>query len=120
SNFSSVESSSVVTAFERFPYKQNVGGRLGLGMTSADDIEQQFFVGGFDTVRGYLDSRFKGRFVWYGNAEYRITSLDFPWLVLQHIAFVDATGVSDRLRTVGQLSGASTGLGLRVMVPKIY
>lgn len=120
SSFSAVESASLVTAFQRFPYKQNIGGRLGLAMTSAEDIEQQFFVGGFDTVRGYLDSRFRGPFVWYGNAEYRVTSLDFPWLVLQHTAFVDATGVSDRLRTVGRLNGASTGLGLRIMVPKIY
>lgn len=120
SNFTSVESSSLVTAFQRFPNKQNVGGRLGLSMTSAEDIEQQFFVGGFDTVRGYLDSRFRGPFVWYGNAEYRVTSLDFPWFVLQHTAFVDATGVSERLRTVGRLSGASTGVGLRIMVPKIY
>lgn len=120
SSFSSIESGSQVTSFIRLPYRQNIGARFGLSFTSATELEQQFFIGGFDTIRGYLDSRFRGSSVWYSNLEYRISSLDYRWLALQHIAFVDAAGVSDRVRTLGNLSGASTGVGLRIMVPKIY
>jgi len=120
SSFTSIETASQVTSFVRLPYRQNLGARFGIAFTSARDLEQQFFIGGFDTIRGYLDSRFRGSSVWYSNFEYRISSLDYRWLALQHVVFLDAAGVSDRVRMLGNLSGASTGVGLRIMVPKIY
>lgn len=120
SSFTAFESTSQFSQYIRFPWRQNIAWRLGYAFTTSDEIEQGFFIGGFDTVRGYLDSRFRGTHAWYANAEYRIGSLDYKWLALQHTAFVDGTGVSDDFRTSLRLSGASAGFGLRIMVPKVY
>lgn len=120
SSESYVESGTQLLAFARFRWKQNVGLRAGLGLTSAKHIENQFFLGGLDTVRGFYDSRFRGPYYWYTNAEYRIPSLDYRWFVLQHVAFVDAVGVSERGATLWNADGVSAGIGVRLLSPKIY
>lgn len=115
-----VESGTQLLAFKKLPWKQNIGLRWGVGMTSADHPENQFFLGGLDTVRGFYDSRFTGAFYWYLNSEYRIPSIDHPWFTLQHTAFFDAAGVSDRPSNMWDADGASAGIGLRLLSPKIY
>ncbi|MEZ4460437.1 MAG: BamA/TamA family outer membrane protein [bacterium] len=120
SSESYVEVGSQLLAFARLPWKQNIGARVGLGFTSAEHIENQFFLGGLDTVRGFYDSRFRGPMYWYMNTEYRVPSLDYRWLVLQHIVFLDAVGVSSRASQLWQPDGISAGIGLRILSPKIY
>jgi outer membrane protein assembly factor BamA len=120
SSESYVESRTQLLAFKRFVGKQNIGMRFGVGMTSAEHIENQFFLGGLDTVRGFYDSRFRGPFHWFLNTEYRIPSLDHRWLVLHHVLFFDAVGVSDRSSLLWDADGASAGIGLRIISPKIY
>ncbi len=105
--------------FLPLPLHSNLGGRLGFGVTSSDAIEQQFFIGGFGTLRGFIDSRFRGSTRWYSNVEYRIPSFDYKWFVLQHIAFLDAAGAADSVGNIGTIDGASAGLGLRVIIPKL-
>lgn len=109
-----------VRAFARMPLKINLATRLGFGTTTADHIEQQFFVGGFGTLRGHLDSRFRGKHTWYGNAEVRMPSFDDPWFVLQHTVFLDAASATDRPSQLWRIQGASTGVGVRVIIPKIH
>lgn len=111
---------SEVRGYARLPLKINLAGRAGFGTTTGDHIEQQFFVGGFGTLRGFIDSRFRGKHTWYSNAEFRIPSFDHPWFVLQHIAFLDAAGADDRPSQIWTVDGASTGLGLRLIIPKIF
>ncbi len=120
SSESYVESGTQLLAFKRFVGKQNIGMRFGVGMTSAEHIENQFFLGGLDTVRGFYDSRFRGPFYWFLNSEYRIPSLDHRWLVLHHVLFFDAVGVADRSSLLWNADGASAGIGLRIISPKIY
>ncbi len=111
---------SEVRGYIRLPLKINLAGRAGFGTTTADHLEQQFFVGGFGTLRGFFDSRFRGRHTWYSNAEFRIPSFDYPWFVLQHITFLDAAGATDRPSQFWRLDGASTGVGVRLIIPKIF
>lgn len=107
-----------VLAFARLPWRQNLAMRLGAGATSAAHPEYQFFVGGFDRVRGFVDSRFRGPYYWVANLEYRIASVDTRWFALQHTAFTDLAATSGRLGALSP-SGASSGIGLRLISPKV-
>jgi outer membrane protein assembly factor BamA len=82
-----------------------------------------------DSVRGFQYNQFAGDSYWLFNAEYRIASIDNPYVVLQHTAFVDAGGIGSlpqEARAPGLSSNdfwgvkaASTGVGVRLIVPKI-
>ena len=110
-----------VAGFAILPFKTNVGLRAGFGSTTIERPEYQFFVGGFNLLRGFLHRRFRGSHFWYANGEIRIPSLDTRWVALQHVAFIDAAAASDRYGAAfRELDGASVGLGLRFMSPKVF
>ncbi len=108
------------TAFAVLPFKTNVGVRLGVGTTTTDRPEYQYFLGGFNIIRGFLHRRFYGPAYWFGNAELRIPSLDTRWIALQHVAFFDAAAAGARDTFITELDGASVGIGLRFLSPKVY
>ena len=120
SNLSYLDTAVQLRAFEVLPWKINVGFRTGLGTTSMDRPEYQFFVGGFNLLRGFLHRRFRGSHYWYANGELRVPSLDTRWLALQHVAFVDAAAAGEGFDVLGEVDGVSAGLGLRFMSPKIF
>src|SRR5690606_7473643 len=105
--------------FRTLPLKSTIGLRLASGMASTDAIHRRFYLGGLDALRGFAADRFTGNNYWLGNLEFRIPSVDSRWFLLQHVFFVDAAGVSENVSDIGVLSGASSGLGLRIIVPKI-
>jgi outer membrane protein assembly factor BamA len=107
-----------VNGFLKLPWRQNLGARIGAGATSAAQAEHQFFVGGFDRVRGFVDSRFRGKSYWFANLEYRISSVDTPWFALQHTVFTDIAAASHDIDGLAP-AGASSGMGLRIISPKI-
>jgi len=88
---------------------------------------EQFFVGGADSLRGYLESRFWGRRMFLGSVEYRVPFGD----ALQGVGFVDVGDAwgspyqlgpeSDPQGRFRQHSGfkprVGVGLGLRVTTP---
>lgn len=101
-------------------FKSTLGLRLNLGFSTHTQEHQKYFLGGLDAVRGFENQRFRGSFFWLGNLEYRIPSVDTRWLAIQHVVFFDALGVSDYAFEMWGLSGASVGVGLRFMSPKIH
>ncbi len=106
--------------FAVLPFRSNVGVRLGIGHTTSSRPEYDFFVGGFNILRGFLHRRYHGTHYWYGNAELRIPSIDTRWLVLQHVGFLDAAGVGSSFDVLGEIDGMSGGAGLRILSPKIF
>jgi hemolysin activation/secretion protein len=88
--------------------------------TTAEKRDRAIFLGGLGGVRGLADSRYFGKHVWLANAELRIPSLDMRWLALQHVIFLDAAGIDKRPSQFWSLRAASSGLGLRVISPKIH
>ncbi|QDG54714.1 hypothetical protein FIV42_29410 [Persicimonas caeni] len=108
-----------VSHFETLPLNSNLAARLAAGTGDIDAIQHRFFLGGLDTVRGFANDRFAGEHYWLANLEYRIPSLDTRWVVLQHVVFADASGISTEFSNLAKLTGASTGIGLRFIVPKI-
>lgn len=119
----------VVAQADRFwllPHRANIGVHAQVSHTSSNDLDQLYYLGGFNAVRGYLATQFRGRNAWQGNLEYRIPSAQSRWLVLQHVAFADAGRVGDTfggLWAVGDGVGRvfySFGTGLRVISPRVY
>ncbi len=114
---------NVDVSFLRFTtlwLKSTLGLRLNFGFSTQEQEYQKYFLGGLESIRGFANQRFRGSFFWLGNLEYRIPSVDTPWVAIQHILFVDALGVSDYAFEMWGLSGASVGVGLRLMSPKIH
>lgn len=106
--------------FETLPLRSNLAARFEAGLASVETPQHRYHLGGLDAVRGFPYDRFNGEHFWLSSVEYRLPSIDLPWLVLQHTAFVDAAGVGDEARDAVGLSGASAGLGLRIIVPEIH
>jgi outer membrane protein assembly factor BamA len=106
--------------FRELPLKSNLGVRLEWRATTAQEIGFHQYVGGLDHVRGYPYSRFHGKTYINGNVEYRIPSLDSDWLAIQHVAFVDALSIGDGIGDLVGLTAASVGIGLRLIVPRVY
>ncbi|MGM0556311.1 MAG: BamA/TamA family outer membrane protein [Myxococcota bacterium] len=105
--------------FRELPLKSNFGVRAATGFASSELIEHRYFLGGLDAIRGFRHDRFRGEQYWLANAEYRIPSFDYRWFVLQHVAFIDVAHVSQDADGYFGLSGASVGLGVRIIIPKI-
>lgn len=107
------------THFEALPLKSNLAVRFQAGLSQVEALHHQKFIGGLDTLRGFPYDRFSGEHHWTMNLEYRIPSIDHPWLAVQHVAFVDAAHVGQEPADIFGLSGSSAGLGLRILVPKV-
>ena len=105
--------------FRRLPLKSNLGLRLGVGFADSDVIQQKYFLGGLDAIRGFFHDQFRGEQYWLAGAEFRIPSLDYRWFVLQHTAFIEVAHVSAQIDDYLRLSGASAGVGVRIIIPKI-
>jgi outer membrane protein insertion porin family len=103
-------------------------GRLLLGTMGGEiPFSEQFFVGGAETLRGYLESRFWGRHMFLANLEYRKPFAS----AFQGVLFLDmgdAWGSSYQLPTTVDPSGRfqqhsspspkfGTGVGVRVTTP---
>lgn len=78
------------------------------------------YLGGFDSVRGLPDGIAYGNKIWYVNAELRYLSQTWDQLWLQSVGFFDAGEASDQIFKSYSNVRSAAGVGLRVIVPKIY
>lgn len=106
--------------YKKLKWRGNLAMRAQLGMTNTDYIQYLNYMGGLNRVRGYRDSRFRGRTAWSVNAEYRVAPLATRWVVLQGVGFVDAGAVGERSVTIDRVDALSVGGGIRIISPKIY
>jgi hemolysin activation/secretion protein len=108
--------------------QDNFGARLTLGHTSARSLQHYYFLGGLRGVRGFPDSRFRGRKFWQANVEYRIPGLDFYWdgkrvALLQHNFFIDSGRAKDKFNDLFNLDNKtahSVGTGVRFILPGVH
>jgi hypothetical protein len=106
--------------FRTLPWRSTAGARLSLAATNAEAPQHRLYTGGFDGVRGFPDSRFSGTVRAMANLELRIPSVDADWLVLQHVLFLDGAAVGDGVRDASGRAILATGIGVRVIVPRLY
>lgn len=101
--------------FSDLPRHSTFGARAQTGVSTSEFRHRHFSAGGLDAVRGTYDMRYRGPYYWLANVELRIPSIKTPWLVLQHVAFVDAVGVTDDASSLAGVTAATTGLGIRII-----
>ncbi len=101
----------------------NVAMQAQLGTKSGHEVQHKFYLGGLDTVRGFLDGQFRGDHFWLVNLEARPTLWHAPRVVLQGSLFADVAKTWDeqRFSAAGfEEPLVSGGAGLRVILPRIY
>ncbi|NQZ02148.1 MAG: BamA/TamA family outer membrane protein [Bdellovibrionales bacterium] len=111
-------------AFFLLPHEQNIGVNVSTGHSNSDSFQNNFFVGGFENVRGFQDGQFIGKHFWQANLEYRVSSYKSHWLVLQHNFFYDIGNTADNegqlLQNNPNEAFQSVGAGIRLISPAIY
>lgn len=101
----------------------NVAAQAQLGTKSGHEVQHKFYIGGLDTLRGFLDGQFRGDHFWLVNAELRPTLWRSPLAVLQGNIFMDLAKTWDEqsFSSAGfEQPFVSGGAGLRVILPRVY
>jgi hemolysin activation/secretion protein len=100
----------------------NLGVRLAGSWSDTTLLSQEAFLGGLDSVRGFVHGRFHGRVWWLANIEWRAPFYVAENLVLQGVGFWDAARTAATLDSLmaGGSGGQGAGGGLRLILPKVY
>ncbi|MGB0452257.1 MAG: POTRA domain-containing protein [Bacteriovoracaceae bacterium] len=94
--------------------------RTLIGATDTNILQFWYYLGGLDRIRGFADNRFSGKYAWLNNSEFRYYLWGNENFVFQTVAFLDLINTAERIKNFTSMNGASTGLGLRVTLPKFY
>lgn len=92
--------------------------RLQIGGTNTDILQYWFYRGGLQGIRGFLDNRFAGKYLMLLNSELRQNLYHHSKFILQGNFFADLINIKEKFDP--ELTGASTGLGLRLVLPQFY
>lgn len=101
-------------------YDFNVSGHFFIGSTNFKDVENQFYLGGLDSIRGIYDGFLYGTKAYYLNLELKKIFLKFKYMHLLGVFFIDLGGAHYSWDTLLASSLYTTGLGLRINFPKVY
>lgn len=94
--------------------------RILAATTSTESLQYWNYLGGVDRIRGFVDNRFAGRHFILSNTELRTPVLQTKNTITQAVTFLDFASIDDDIENIGEIDGASTGLGLRLILPKVY
>jgi outer membrane protein assembly factor BamA len=101
----------------------NLAGQARLGTKTGHDFQHKHYLGGLDSVRGFLDGQLRGDQFWQANLEARPTLLERPTAVLQGNLFTDWAKTWDA-RAFGAEGFHdpvySVGVGARLILPRVY
>ena len=107
--------------YKLLPLEANLCFDLSGAINSGSNFHSLYYIGGLNGVRGFLNGEFRGHAYTKGSIEYRIPSLKNRWIVLQHILFTDYATITQELSQLDKTTAiVGTGVGLRILSPKIY
>lgn len=123
-NESSYRITQNTRAFFLLPHEQNIGLNFRTGHSNSKNFQNNFFVGGFENVRGFQDGQFFDKHFWQSNAEYRVTSYKQKWFVVQNNFFYDIGNVGEDADQLffgsNEEPFQSVGAGVRIISPEIF
>ena len=116
-----VQAISHLSAYSTLFGSQTSAVRWDFGFSKSDSKQEEFQIGGRETVRGFFDGELRGTQFWAINAEHRMPFVEEKWSVLQAVAFVDAAQVGSNFSALFHRRSVakSAGGGLRVLVPPV-
>ena len=109
--------------FWRVGKNANLAWRLKWAKTNSQRIQDLFYIGGFENVRGYFDGQLRGKQFWQSNIEFRDILFSSSWYYLQGNIFADIAQLIKPTSVIESSSNDvfySSGIGLRLGSPKIY
>ena len=117
-NFSKLEGDFFY--FVDFGHDFNLALRGFAAQTNQDRFYGQYFVGGFDSIRGYPDGISFGQKVGFGTIEMRRIFSRLHYLWTQSAVFLDAGSTADEWGVLGSSIKRAAGVGVRLSVPQVY
>jgi hypothetical protein len=93
--------------------------RLQMGTTNTESIQHRNYLGGFESIRGFVDNRFTTKSFWLLNLELRHFLIERESYIVQTNAFTDMIGIDEASR-IENLHAASVGVGTRIILPYFY
>ena len=90
------------------------------GSASDSSLQNQRFLGGFESIRGIPDGALFGRHAAYSNAELRHFSFKFPKLWIQSVIFADSGFATNEEEWRKEPWTSTAGIGLRFSVPQVH
>jgi outer membrane protein assembly factor BamA len=106
--------------FHMAPLGINVASHMFLGQATLNAPSTQYFLGGFDSVRGLPDGVAYGTRFAFANLELRKIALKRKYLWLQPVIFADAGNADNDWNTLSDQVRSSAGMGIRLAVPQVY
>lgn len=98
----------------------NVASHAVIGQTSFTSLQNQYFLGGLDSIRGLPDGAIYGTHAAYGSLEVRQLSYKSKYLWIQSVAFGDTGAAGETWDVAADDVRSTAGLGVRFAVPQIY
>lgn len=96
----------------------NLGGRVLGAFERNARPQDRYYIGGLDRVRGYAYSEIRAQAYGIANLELRAVAFDSMWFAVMPVGFFDC-GVA--WRDTGEVQPlASIGVGVRLLVPRLY
>ena len=110
---------------ELFAYKDlgnhwNIAVHGFAAQTNHDRFQDQYFLGGFDSVRGFADGIAFGSKIAHGSFELRKVANRWKYLWLQDTIFIDGGTAVDNWGAWRDEARSSAGIGVRFAIPQIY
>lgn len=106
--------------YKRISYRLNLATRVFVGGSTSPTLPNQFFLGGFDTVRGLPDGAMYGVRAGFANFELRHLSRQWRYLWLQSLIFLDVGSAGETWANVRKGVNMSSGVGIRLAIPQVY
>lgn len=106
--------------YRLFPKDLNFAFHSFLGYSTSSWLKDQYFLGGFDSIRGMPDGAIFGSKAFYSNVEMRKITLKFANLWIQNAIFFDFGTVQNDLKEINYNTRSSMGIGIRFIIPQIY
>jgi len=104
----------------KFGHNWNLALHYFLGGSSVETVSNQFFLGGFDSVRGVPDSWLYGTHVFNTNVEVRKMLLKARYIWIQTATFYDYGTTGKSWSKLFKNDASSVGIGIRFMIPQVY
>ncbi len=100
--------------------KTVIATRILAGATSNKSMHNQYFLGGFDTVRGIPDGAVVGSHAGFLNLELRHELIQYKYTHVSGTLFTDAGAAAADWSDLNEGSRQSVGVGFRVNIPQVY
>ena len=101
----------------------NIVMQFRLGSKTGTAFQHKFYLGGLDSIRGFMNGQFRGDHMWVANVEARTTLVEKRLWAVQGNVFADLgkTWDAEGFGAEGfQAPFVSYGVGLRLIFPTIY